>query len=134
MIGPRVLALVIAVVACSWFVLGLRALHNESSVRDFLTHHRTLTRAQLRSVNATLDEAAFLNPDEEVSTIRAIAYPQAGDVPGAIAIAKATVRKHPQDYVGWLVLEFVSRGTDPAAYRLARARLRALAPPVPRSR
>jgi hypothetical protein len=132
MVVARMLLGITALLACIWFGIGVRATHDESVVSALLADHSTLSQSQATGAEARLADAGFLNPDESVSTLRAIVQTRAGHVRAAIATALGVVRAHPQDISAWLVLEYlVSGGVDPALHRLAAARSLALAPPVP---
>jgi hypothetical protein len=126
----RIVCLLAAVAVCGWFVLAIRASHDEDAVQALLASHRTLDAAQARSANAQLNAAAFLNPDEAIADLRTIVEARAGHRGRAIAIARATALAHPRDSNAWLMLQFVTQGVDPGLYKLGAARVRALVPPV----
>ena len=127
----RLLVLVAALVACAWFTLGLRESQDQARVTALLTSHPTLTAAQARAANETLDDAQLWNPDQSVNTLRTVVATKAGDHRLAVAIAEAVVRREPQDVADWLLLRELVVNSDPALFRLAQARVSALAPPVP---
>ncbi len=130
-VSARIVLSVTAVVACAWFALGIRALQDEASVRDYLHQHGMLTHTQAKAEDAVLAEAHFLNPDHSLDTLRALVESQSGDLRGAAVIAQKTARQEPASISNWLILQFLAGGTNPAVLRLTQRRIRALAPPVP---
>jgi uncharacterized protein HemX len=130
-IAARLLLLAVAIAACAWFVLGVRAEHDQSTVSALINHHRSLTAAQARAAEAQLADARTLNPDETLNILRAQVELRAGHDAKAAAIAKGIVRREPQNAGAWLALELMTLYSDPATYRQAQAHVRELLPPVP---
>jgi hypothetical protein len=126
-------AVAAAVVVCAWFVLAIRELRDEAHVTAFLHGHPTLTASQTRTLDATLADAKFLNPDTSAEALRARVQVNAQDLPAAVAIALALARREPQNFDNWLLLEFLAGSVRPDLHRLAEAHVRALAPPVRRA-
>jgi hypothetical protein len=131
MTAARIVCVLAAVAVCAWFALAIRASHAEDVVQSLLNTHPRLTAAQARAADSELDAAAFLNPDEAIDATRTIVDSRAGDLHGAIALALATARAHPQDATSWVVLEYlVAGGVNPRLHRIAAAHSQALVPPV----
>jgi predicted Zn-dependent protease len=129
-IAIRAALLTVALAACAWFALGVRASHDQNAVSSLIAAHNTLSPAQARSALAELHDGNVLNPDEALNVLRAQVYFHSGNVSRALAIAKGVVSREPSNVDGWVVVELISRQANPALNRLAQARLRQLVPPV----
>lgn len=134
MVPVRVALLGLALVACAWFALGIRSVHDSNQVTDLINAHNILTATQARQALATLADARTLDPDESLNIQRAQVEFHSGDVRGAAAILEAVVRREPRYAEAWLVLELLTRQIDPATNRLAQAQVRQLVPPARRAR
>jgi hypothetical protein len=130
-IAGRLVALVVALIVCAWFALGIRQAQDLARVNALLASHSKITATQARGANASLDDAQFLNPDQSVAAVRAIVESRAGDRERAVAIAESVTRREPQSVDGWLLLSELAVRSDPTIFHLAQARISALAPPVP---
>ncbi len=131
MIAVRIALLTVALAACAWFGLGVRSVHDQNQVNALLNTHNQLSPAQAQAAIAKLNQARVLDPDENLSILRAQVKFHSGDVAGAVVLARGIVDRAPQYADGWLVLEVLSDRIDPALNRLAQVRLRQLVPPVP---
>ncbi len=113
----------IALAACAWFALGVRAVHDENAATSLLDQHISLTPGQARTARDEIAAAETLNPDGALEILRAQVEFHSGNVSSAVAIAKREVRREPQNVEAWFVLELISRRIDPATNRLAQARV-----------
>lgn len=130
-ITGRLVVLVAALIACAWFLLGIRQAQDQARVNALLSSHSKITASQARAANASLDEAQFLNPDQSVAAARAAVEFRAGNRGRAVALAESVTRREPQGVDGWLLLSELVVTSDPPLFHLAQARISALAPPVP---
>jgi predicted Zn-dependent protease len=127
----RLALLTVAVAACAWFALGVRATHDTEVASSILSGSNSLTPQHAHAALSEIAAAETLNPDQALEILRAQVELHSGNVAGAVAIAKAVVRREPKNAAAWVVLELVSRRIDPAANRLAEMRVNQLVPPVP---
>lgn len=126
----RVVALLVALVACAWFALGVRQTRDTQRAAAILARPGTLTTAQAAQVATLLSHAGTLNPDRQVQLLRAELVLREGHPPAARAIVLGVLSSEPQNIDAWAALARSSRG-DPQTFRLALRRARALAPVVP---
>lgn len=125
----RVSAALLALAICGWFVLGAAQTHDADRAAAILASPGQLRPASAARAASLLDDAGTLNPDRQVDLLRARLAVRRGDLPRARAILAGVVRDEPQNVDAWAALARSSAG-DPAVFRLAVARVRALAPPV----
>lgn len=126
--------LLAALLACAWFALVLRSLHEQATVQAFLGAHPRIDASQARSLEAEIGRARFLNPDEAINTLDAYVQVQAQHLGRAVAIFRQIALREPQNVENWTVLEFLTGDRYPQIYRQAVLAVQALAPPVPASR
>ena len=129
-IAPRGLMLLAAIAVCAWFVVGVRQVQDEDHVDSAVIPPITISAAQARSADATLNDAAFLNPDRSVQGLRAIVTFKSGHPAQGISMAKAFTRREPENFEAWLLLGELTVQADPAVFRMTQARLNVLVPPV----
>jgi predicted Zn-dependent protease len=129
-IAIRAVLLTVALAACAWFALGVRASHDQDAATNLLNRHNLLTAAEANQAFSLINDAKALDPDEALNILRAQVEFHSGHSYRAVAIARQVVRSEPLNADGWFVAELMSRQADPALNRLAQARLRQLVPPV----
>ncbi len=125
----RVTAALLALVVGAWFALGAVQSRDIDRAGAIASARGALTGRAAGQAASLLDDAGTLNPDRQVDLLRAELVARRGDLPGARAILVSVVHDEPQNIDAWAALARSSAG-DPAAFRLAVARVRALAPPV----
>ncbi len=125
----RVIAALLALAVCAWFALGAVQARDVDRASAIVSAPGALGGAAAAQAASLLDHAGTLNPDRQVDLLRAELAARRGDLPGARAILVGVVHDEPQNIDAWAALARASAG-DPAAFRLAVARVRALAPPV----
>ena len=128
----RIAVAVAALVVAGWLgveALGARA--DTELTRIVLSPH-DLTPAQQARARTLVARTARLNPDSRPDELRGILRLRAGDARGAGAAFAAIVREEPDNLGAWALLARAAGGYDPALAAAARARVRALAPPVTR--
>jgi predicted Zn-dependent protease len=121
--------LVLALLACAWFVLGIRQAHELASAASIVSQQRPPTAAQARTAGSQLRSAAELNPDLEVDVLRGRLALARGNPPAARRILESVTRREPQNLEAWLWLARASAGA-PATFQLAVARFHQLLPHV----
>lgn len=127
----RVALGLLALAACAWFALGLR---QEAAVREARAVIAPLQRpapADARRADTALDRAGTLNPDTGVDLLRAQLAMDQGRRVRARRILERVLAREPENIRAWAQFAFTVGPADRAAFRRARARIRALAPRVP---
>jgi predicted Zn-dependent protease len=133
MVRARVALGALSVIACAWFVLGVRQAHEIGAATAIVSQQGPLRPAQVSQARSRLNAAGTLNPDLEVDVLRARLVLDLGDPPGARAILDSVVRREPQNLEAWIWLARAARG-DPATFKLAIARIDELIRTVPAAR
>jgi uncharacterized protein HemY len=125
----RVLVLGLALVACGWYVVGIRQAHAVAQASAIVFEGGHITAAQARRASDLLSSARFLNPDRQVDVLRAEVKLERGQLPGARRILKRVVMAEPNNARAWLTLARASvhdvRDFYAAAFAIHR-----LVPPV----
>lgn len=123
------LVVVLALVACAWFVLGIRQSHDLNVAEAIISRPRVLTPAQAARAAALLHQATQLNPDAAVDLARSQLALKQGEAARARAIALGVTRSEPENIQAWLAFGSAA-AHDPRAFALALRHLNQLAPPV----
>jgi len=100
----RAMLVAIAAIVCAWFALGIRQAHDTAQATTILSNASTLSAAQADHVDSLLHSASFLNPDRQVSVLRAQAAKERGDPGLAQTILEGVVHAEPQNAVAWIAL------------------------------
>lgn len=130
MLAVRVVLVALAVVVCTWFVLGITQARDQSRAGALMFQPGTPSAAQTARILHLLDGAATLNPDRQVDLLRTLAEQRGGKDASAVRTVEAVVRAEPQNASAWVMLGSAAGASDPALARLARERVRELVPPV----
>jgi predicted alternative tryptophan synthase beta-subunit len=124
----RGLALALAVVAGGVGVQAVRqqdaceaAMSRVAAVRPAVTSARVL---------ADVHDVVDMCPVNRVTLVPLFALTGHGHADGTLAAAKLLTRANPDDYQGWLLLAFATRGTDGRLLRLSRAKIEQLGPTI----
>ncbi len=100
----RPLLVVLGVVACAWFALGVRQAHDIDRVTSLvagLNGQNRLTALQAATADSQLDAAATLNPDRMVDVLRARVALLRNDRPAAKRILLGVVADEPDNLDAW---------------------------------
>jgi len=123
----RIALVAVAVLACAWFALGIRQVHDQQRAESLVNGHGKLTAAETARARRLLDGAAELNPGSEPDFLRAQLAFRAGDRAAARRVLQRVVRREPENINAWLLLEIVTYGLDQRTNVLAAERVRELA-------
>jgi predicted Zn-dependent protease len=118
----RIAVAAVAVLVIGWLAVMERDVRLQARAAGAISAHR-LTRAE-----DDLRRARLLNPDAAPDVTRAVAYRASGRVREAIELLEQVVRREPDNFTAWSVLQLSATGTDPATSRRALAVLRRLDP------
>lgn len=105
----RAALLVLALVVCAWFALGIRQAHDTSQATAILSAGGGVSSAQAPHVDSLLRAAKTLNPDSQVDLLRGRLAVIENDRPRAVQILEDVVRREPMNLQGWLLLAEASR-------------------------
>ncbi len=122
--------LILALLVAAWFAIGVRQAQDTNAASALVSPGGRLTVSQTRRASDLLDAAGFLNPDREVTVLRAELRADRGDLSGARRILKGVVKTEPQNLAAWLALARSSAGDLRDFYAAAYA-IHHLVPPVP---
>jgi hypothetical protein len=123
----RAAVCLLAVLVCAWFILGARQAHDLSAATTLVTGGQ-LSAAQAAEASSLLNGASTLNPDSEVTLVRAQLASVQGEHGRALALALRVTRDEPRNVVAW---DELARVSDNGPYLgLALHEIRRLAPPV----
>lgn len=124
--AARIVLIVVALVACAWFALGIRQAHDLSAAEAIAGAANAPGRVQLAHARALLDAAATLNPDSAVDITRGQLDVEVGDFTAARRILDGVVAREPENVQAWLALASADFG-EPSLPRVV-ARITALDP------
>jgi predicted Zn-dependent protease len=122
----RLLLIAVALTAGAWLAVQERAARAD----DALTRLIFENKARSPEAERLLDRARTLNPDRRPDLLEAVMRGRRGDLRGAVAILERVTRAEPENVEAWASLASAAARVDPALARRARARVRALSPPV----
>lgn len=113
---------VVAVVVVAWLAVMER--DTRLQARGLAAVHA----GKVGPADRDLRRAGFLNPDTTPDLSRALLLLGKGDTAGAAAVLEDVVGREPQNIPAWSELYVVTRKSDPATARRARAVLARLDP------
>jgi predicted Zn-dependent protease len=123
----RAATLLLALVVCAWFALGIRQAHETAKATDVIASSSSLTSRQLDEVQSWLDSAGTLNPDHSVDILRAQALIKVGRAGTAERLMEHLTRSEPLNLEAWIWLGGAALG-DPAVALRAIAHIDTLDP------
>jgi hypothetical protein len=123
----RLSILVVAIVVCAWFGLGIRQAHDISRATSIVAQAGRIPAAELRSAASALHSAGTLDPDDEVAILRGRLAVKEQDSRRAERILKTVVQDEPMNLEAWIWLAGVSL-IDPPEARIALAHIARLDP------
>src|ERR1700759_5260054 len=98
----RIAAVVAALAATAWFVLGVRQAHELTSAQSIISGRAPVTVASASRARSLLSAAAFLNPDSQIDVLRGQLALRQGDKARALHIFEGVVRGEPLNLVAWV--------------------------------
>jgi predicted Zn-dependent protease len=130
----RALSLLLALVLCAWFALGIRQARDTSQATSILSNRNGVSGAQAAHAGSLLSAAKMLNPDAQVDLLRGRVALAENDRPVAVRIVEDVTRREPMNLQAWLL--FAETTLYLPDIKLAVARVAALDPrlTIPRRR
>lgn len=125
----RVLVAVLAIVVVAWFALAAREARDVAQATGIVTQSAPISRAAAHHVSSLLDSAGVLNPDRQVSLLRAALATSRNDNRRARQILEGVTSAEPDNVDAWYLLAQVS-GRDHRVEALALKRIAQLHPYV----
>jgi len=101
----RIPLMVVAIVACAWFVLGARQAHEIAGATAIASSATQLSASQAARADSLLADAGTLNPDTQVELLRAQVALERGTRGRALALIRRVNSLEPDNIDGWLALE-----------------------------
>lgn len=121
--------IVLAGLACAWFVLGIRQAHEISVASAIVSRPGPLGPADAAHASALLKEAKTLNPDLEVDVLRGRLASAEHHLRQARQILGTVTKREPKNLDAWLWLAHAS-GYDPVSFYAADLAIDSLVPPI----
>jgi hypothetical protein len=129
----RVCTLIVAIVACAWFALGVRQAVDTSRAETIVSQSGALSAAQSVKAASLLSAARALNPDREVEILRGQLALAENDPVRAKQILENVVRAEPMNIKAWFQLLLASHH-DPHTASIALRHIGLLEPSLRRRR
>ena len=126
----RLAIVVLALAGAAWLAVEARSSSAQREMIGLAFSRRTPTQQDLRRAEALAPRARRLNPNAQVDESLGVLRLRTGDRAGAVATFRAIARREPDNAEVWAALARAASGYDEALATRARARLRALVPPV----
>jgi len=123
----RGLTLVVAIVACAWFAVGIRQAHDTDAASAIVSGGHRLDAAAAARASSLLSGAAVLNPDRQVGLLRAELAAERGRRARAQRLALMVAHAEPRNVQAWLLLSSIGTPYEAA---VAVQRLAKLSPTV----
>jgi cytochrome c-type biogenesis protein CcmH/NrfG len=127
----RIVVAVLSLVVAACFAVAFTAARAEDRLSELQFRPPRLTQTDLRRAGRLEQDAGRLTTGERRVLLLASVRLRAGDADGALRLARAAVRREPENAEAWLAVSRAARQADPPLAREALQRLRELVPPVP---
>jgi predicted Zn-dependent protease len=121
----RIVLILAALLAGAWLVVQERAARAEQRLTAIAFENRDPADAQ-----RLLKTDRRLNPDRRPDLFEAVILGRTGDFKGAVALIQRVTRAEPENIEAWGLLGSAAQRVDPKLAAEAKARARALSPPV----
>jgi predicted Zn-dependent protease len=128
----KVSVALVALLACAWFALGAREAHQLDRAMAIVAQSPAPSTRQLADANSLLRSAAELNPDSEVTLLRARVALLEHQHARAEQIAEEVTREEPKNLLAWDALAQIAGGDQRTLFR-ALGEINRLDPPPPQS-
>lgn len=113
MILARASSLIVAVIVCAWFALGIRQAHDTNAALSIVSQSTPVSATQLVHADALLRSAGKLNPDATVDLLRGKVALLRNDSRRAALIFEHVTRSEPSNLEAWLLLASAAYGNGP---------------------
>jgi predicted Zn-dependent protease len=123
----RPVGVVVALMLCAWFVIGIRQANGVSTATDVVAAGRGAPAHQVASAAAALRSAEFLNPDQNVNILRGRLAIARGQLRQAQQILAQVTRREPLNLEAWIWFTGANLGNKSEA-RIGSARIAELDP------
>jgi len=104
MTPARAALLALAVVACTWFAIGIRQVNDTQDATAIVTGAATPSPAAAVHARSLLQAAGWLNPDQLVPLLRGRLALIEGDNAGALRTFESVARSEPQNLEAWVAI------------------------------
>lgn len=132
MIAVRIALVALCLTAAGWLAVQERAARAEAELTQLVFQTRgPLTGEQARRGSELLRTDRRLSLDRRPELFEAVLLLRQDRLAGALAVLERAAREEPESLEAWALLARAAARADPALAARARARVRALSPPVP---
>jgi predicted Zn-dependent protease len=104
----RAVLVVVALVVCAWFVLGIVQAQDTQRATALIAGGNRLSPAQARHARALLDSAGTLNPDLTIDLLRGQLAADQHQLAAAERIAQSVARREPLSLAAWSQLAYAA--------------------------
>ena len=111
--------LAVAVLACAWFVVGIRQAANTTRATTAISSGTDLSAARAARIASWLNAAGWLNPDQQVNVLRGQLALDQNQRAHAELIVERVTRKEPDNLQAWLVLLQATLDRDRRVFDIA---------------
>ncbi len=120
---------ILAVVVCAWFALGIRQTRDTAQATAIIASAPTPSAAQAAHARSLLRAAGTLNPDLQVDVLRGRLALLRGDDRGAARILESVVHREPLNVAAWVYLARAAFRVNRHEFGIAAQRIALLDPP-----
>jgi predicted Zn-dependent protease len=113
----RASALVLPLLACAWFAVGIRQAHDTAAATSIISGRGAPRARQAAHARSLLQAADTLNPDSQVELLRARLAFLEGDRTSATRSVLTVVGEEPENVQAWLLLAEVANDNKRLADR-----------------
>jgi predicted Zn-dependent protease len=113
----RASVLVLPLLACAWFAVGIRQAHDTAAATSIISRHGAPSARQAAHARSLLQAADTLNPDSQVELLRARLAFLEGDRTSATRSVLTVVGEEPENVQAWLLLAEVANDNKRLADR-----------------
>ena len=110
MVLARASVLVVAVIACAWFVVAIRQAHDTAAATSIIAHQGGLSASQVAHARSLLGAAQSLNPDSQVELLRGRLDLIEHHLMAARRSIEGVLRREPANLQGWALLAHTGNG------------------------
>lgn len=127
----RVVVIALALAGAAWLAVAAHGFGAQDRIAKLALTTGSPTRADLDAARALVPRATRLNPDVRVEQAVGVLELRVGDRAGAVRTFERLVGDEPRNAELWALLGRAAEGYDERLAARAKARARALSPPVP---
>jgi hypothetical protein len=121
--------IILALVVCAWFALGIRQTRDTARATAIVASANTPSAAQAAHARSLLRAAGTLNPDLQLDVLRGQLALLRGNNRSATRILEGVVAQEPQNAEAWVYLARAAFDVNRHEFGIAAQRIAQLDPP-----